>query len=65
MVMGRIKTKPIKRVTEELIGNHFDEFTGNFNDNKAIVDKHTILQSKKLRNTITGYVTRIVRSREV
>ena len=62
--MGRIKTKPIKRITEELIDTHFDEFTENFNDNKAIIDKHTVLQSKKLRNTITGYVTRIVRSRE-
>ena len=61
--MGRIKTKPIKRVTEELITNHFSEFSEKFNDNKAIVDKYTILHSKKIRNTITGYVTRIVRSR--
>jgi small subunit ribosomal protein S17e len=62
--MGRVKTKPIKRVTKELVENHFDEFTERFEDNKAIVDKYTDIPSKKLRNIITGYVTRLVRSRE-
>ncbi len=62
--MGRIKTKPVKRSTEELVENHLDEFSDNFEANKPIVEKYTDIPSKKLRNIITGYVTRLVKSRE-
>ena len=62
--MGRIKTKPIKRVTEELVKNYFDEFSETFEENKSIVEKHADIPSKKLRNIITGYVTRLVKSKE-
>ena len=62
--MGRIKTKAAKRITEELVDNHFDDFTEDFDQNKAIVEKHAEISSKKLRNIITGYVTRRVKSRE-
>jgi small subunit ribosomal protein S17e len=62
--MGRIKTKSMKRITIELVDNHFEEFSDKFEDNKAIVEKYTDIPSKKLRNIITGYVTRLVRSRE-
>jgi small subunit ribosomal protein S17e len=62
--MGRVKTKPIKRVTEELVENYFDEFSVNFNDNKSIVERHADIPSKKLRNIIAGYVTRLVKSKQ-
>ncbi|MFH2020077.1 MAG: 30S ribosomal protein S17e [archaeon] len=62
--MGRVKTKPVKRITNELVANYFDEFTENFEDNKAVVDRHVTVQSKKLRNIIAGYATRQVKSRE-
>jgi small subunit ribosomal protein S17e len=62
--MGRIKTKAAKRITEELVENHFEEFTEDFDKNKAVVEKYTDIPSKKLRNIITGYVTRRVKSRE-
>jgi len=62
--MGRIKTKAVKRVTNDLIETHFEEFTDKFEDNKAVVEKYTDIASNKLRNIITGYVTRRVRSRE-
>ncbi len=62
--MGRIKTKAAKRITEELVENHFDEFTEDFDKNKEIVEQYTEISSKKLRNIITGYVTRRVKSRE-
>ena len=62
--MGRIKTKPVKNITAELIDKNFNEFTDNFEDNKKIVERHTEILSKKLRNIVTGYVTRLVRARE-
>ncbi len=62
--MGRIKTKAVKRVTGELIDRYFEEFSEDFESNKVVVEKHVEIASKKLRNIITGYVTRRVRSRE-
>jgi small subunit ribosomal protein S17e len=56
--MGRIKTKAIKRVTEEFIEKYEDKIAGDFEGNKKLVDQHTDVQSKKLRNIIAGYATR-------
>ena len=61
--MGRIKTKAVKRITNELVENHFDEFSEEFDANKEIVEKYTDIPSKKLRNIITGYVTRLVKTK--
>jgi len=62
--MGRIKTKAVKRITEELVSGHSEEFTEDFNENKKVVEKYVDVPSTKLRNIITGYVTRLVKSRE-
>ena len=57
--MGRIKTTQIKRKTKELLKMHGDKFTSDFSQNKTITDKYTVVKSKKLRNTIAGYMTRL------
>ena len=62
--MGRIKTRAIKRISSELVDLHFEEFCEEFHGNKPIVEKYADIPSKKLRNIITGYVTRLVKSRE-
>jgi small subunit ribosomal protein S17e len=59
--MGRIKTKQIKRITNELMDNFSDELTTTFDENKVVVDRHVDAQSKKLRNIIAGYATRLKR----
>jgi small subunit ribosomal protein S17e len=61
--MGRIKTQLIKRTTIKLIKDHPGEFKDKFDDNKIAVSKLVDVTSKKLRNTIAGYATRIVRTR--
>ena len=62
--MGRIKTKAIKRVTEDLIKDHYEEFSEDYVHNKTIVEKYADIPSKKLRNIISGYATRLFRSKE-
>ena len=62
--MGRIKTALIKRVTLELFEKHSDKFKKDFNENKQIVEEHSDINSKKLRNIIAGYVTRLTRKSE-
>ncbi len=62
--MGRIKTQQIKRVTHQLISESGDEFKKDFNENKKIVGQKIIVKSKKLRNVIAGYVTRLTKTKE-
>ncbi len=61
--MGRIKTKLTKRISNELVNEHGSEFKKDFEENKQIVTKFTDVESKKLRNVIAGYVTRLVKTK--
>jgi len=61
--MGRIKTKLIKRVTHKLIAENKAEFKDNFKDNKELVNKFADIRSKKIRNIIAGYVTRLTKNK--
>lgn len=61
--MGRIKTKLTKRVSNKLVKQQGHEFKKDFNANKLLVTKYTNIQSKKMRNVIAGYVTRLVKTK--
>lgn len=61
--MGRIKTKLIKRVTLKLVKEHRDQFKEDFETNKELVEKFAEIPSKKLRNIIAGYVTRLMKEK--
>lgn len=58
--MGRIKTTPVKRATRKIFGEHKDRFTEDFDKNKKIVSELIETPSKKIRNMIAGYATRLV-----
>ena len=62
--MGRIKTKMIKRVTTEVFEKHKDLFSEDFEQNKQKVSEVAEIGSKKLRNVIAGYVTRLAKNKE-
>ena len=57
--MGRIKTTFIKRKTKELLEKHGDKFTKDFSQNKKLTSQHINVSSKKLRNVVAGYLTRL------
>ncbi len=57
--MGRIKTKLVKGVTHKLVETHGEEFNDNFEDNKNKVSELSEIPSKKIRNIIAGYITRM------
>jgi small subunit ribosomal protein S17e len=59
--MGRIKPTLVKRTAEELLEMHRADFTEKFDDNKLASDKHADIPSKRLRNSIAGYITRLVK----
>ena len=59
--MGRIKTKQIKRISNELMDAHESEFTNDFRENRGKISTFASIKSKKLTNVIAGYVTRLSR----
>ncbi|MFH1333023.1 MAG: 30S ribosomal protein S17e [archaeon] len=59
--MGRIKSTLIKRSGKKLLKINEGAFTSDFNKNKKIVSEKAEISSKKLRNTIAGYITRKVK----
>lgn len=63
-IMGRIKTTFIKRKTKELLNLHSAKFTTDFEQNKKITSEYTKGGSKKLRNVIAGYLTRLKKQEE-
>ncbi len=62
--MGRIKTTHVKRATKKLLAMYGDRFKTDFNSNKKVVDELAEIGSKKLRNVIAGYATRLVNEKK-
>lgn len=58
--MGNVRSEKVKRVARELIKRYPDKFTTNFEENKKILSSLVFVPSVKLRNSIAGYVTRLV-----
>jgi len=54
--MGKIKSKLIKRSAEELVKRNV-EFSSDFQMNKKILGN--TMPSKKIRNQIAGYLSRL------
>jgi len=61
--MGRIKTTLIKRLTLKLYNEHRDNFKEDYGHNKKAVEELTDVESKKIRNIVAGYLTRLVRQK--
>ncbi|MHA1460742.1 MAG: 30S ribosomal protein S17e [Promethearchaeota archaeon] len=64
--MGKVRTILIKKVSKELINKYPDVFTTDFEENKKLIDKYLEVDSKHLRNRISGYVVNLmkIKSRE-
>lgn len=63
--MGRIKTLLVKRIAHKLVKEHPQEFTSEFDKNKAMVERYTNVSSTKMRNVIAGYASRLVKQRTI
>lgn len=59
--MGRIKTLMIKRLSLQLLERYRTKFTEDFDKNKVIVGQLTDTDSMKIRNSVAGYITRLVK----
>jgi small subunit ribosomal protein S17e len=57
--LGKVRTETVKRAARELIERFPEKFTNEYEANKAAVNQVLKAPSKKLRNRIAGYVTRL------
>ena len=62
--MGRIKQRLIKRTAKRLMVLNKNDFKEDFEFNKKKVTELVELHSEKLRNTIAGLVTKLVRKKQ-
>lgn len=58
--LGKVKTEQIKRIGKELMTRFPSKFTGNFDENKKLVDTLTSGSTTRVRNKVAGYITRTV-----
>ena len=57
--MGKVRTDTVKRTSRELLRRFPERFAGNFESDKQAVNELVTTNSKRLRNRIAGYVTRL------
>ncbi|MBW2974492.1 30S ribosomal protein S17e [Candidatus Woesearchaeota archaeon] len=62
--MGRIKLKLVKRTTKKLMKEHKGQFKEDCDENKKLVERFTTVSNKKLRNTIAGHLTKLMKKKE-
>ena len=62
--MGRIKSRAIKKVAFQLLKQHPEVFKDTFEENKALILNYLEQPSKRLRNPIAGYITRLIQNQK-
>ncbi|MEM5820940.1 MAG: 30S ribosomal protein S17e [Candidatus Aenigmatarchaeota archaeon] len=58
--MGRVRTRDIKNLALKILEAHRDKFTADFEKNKQIINQLYYFYSKKIRNKIVGYITKLI-----
>jgi small subunit ribosomal protein S17e len=60
--LGKVRTEMVKRISIELIDKYPRSFTIEFEENKQFLNEIGLPVSKRLRNKIAGYITRLQKS---
>jgi small subunit ribosomal protein S17e len=58
--LGNVRSEKVKKIARELVRRYRSRFTADFEENKKTVETLINTPSKRLRNEIAGYVTRLV-----
>ena len=56
MIIGRIKTDDIKKASFELLERYPDKFGKDFEENKKALEELDLIEEKKARNKVAGYI---------
>jgi small subunit ribosomal protein S17e len=63
--MGKVRTEMVKRISLDLVDRYERSLTTEFEQNKQFLNEIGLDVSKKLRNKIAGYITRLMKIEEV
>ncbi|MEM5812937.1 MAG: 30S ribosomal protein S17e [Candidatus Aenigmatarchaeota archaeon] len=58
--MGRIRSKEVKMLAFQLLAT--GKFTDNFEKNKILLNEIKLSLTKRMRNKVAGYITRLVKN---
>lgn len=58
--MGKVRIAAVKKVARELVERYPDKFTTNYESNKTVLADLVDAKTKRLRNRVVGYVTRLI-----
>jgi len=58
-----IKPSYIKTLGNELVAKQRTNFSNNFEENKLQLDKSAVIESKRVRNRVAGYITRKINTK--
>lgn len=58
-----IKPSYIKSMGTELLAKQRDNFSGSFDENKVQLSSAAVIESKRVRNRIAGYITRKINTK--
>lgn len=56
-----VKTNTVKKAAKQIIEKHYSKLDTDFQVNKKICGEVADIQTKKLRNLVAGYVTRLMK----
>ncbi|GBG33593.1 40S ribosomal protein S17 [Hondaea fermentalgiana] len=59
--MGRVRTKTVKKSAKAVVELHYARLTLDFQTNKRLCEEVAILPSKRMRNKVAGFVTRLMK----
>jgi small subunit ribosomal protein S17e len=57
--LGKVRPERVKKIAKELVKRYPAEFSTDFESNKKRLTTLATLRSRKLRNQIAGYITRL------
>lgn len=61
--MGRVRPKHVKRLARSLVDEHEDMFSEDFDENKEALKELDVVDSKKFRNRVAGYIIRVLENK--
>lgn len=59
-----IKPSYIKTMGTELLNKQRENFSNNFDENKQQLSSSAVIESKRVRNRIAGYITRKINTKK-
>ena len=59
--MGRVRALLIKKIAMKVLEENKEKLSSNFEKNKEILKSILPVKSKKIRNKVAGYITKLIK----